>query len=518
MTVKKEAQPLLEEKLKSVFGHGSFRPYQKEIIQSVLEGEDVLAVLATGGGKSLCYQLPALLREGLTLVLSPLVSLMKDQVDKLSDQGLSSMWINATLTPKGLREAQEKLAQGQIKVLYVAPERLKNDEFVSILQGLDISLIAVDEAHCISGWGHDFRPSYRKIGKLLDFLSPRPPLLALTATATPQVETDICQKLKMTNPSVYKASFDRPNLTFFVRFPHQPRAWLIDHINELAPSTMVYCLTRKEVDLTAQALREKGFSRPVYAYHAGMKKKERTAAQEAFLADPQAVMVATNAFGMGIDKAGIHSVVHLGMPKDLESYYQEAGRGGRDGLACACFLLFSNRDDSLHRQMIFSRPLYYGGKPALSLKKLEQMLAYVFSETCLRRRLLAYFGEDHPPKCAGCSVCLDSRPQVMDLTQSAQILLSTIYYLKDRLRLDWLIKTVRGSKAKEVRCQGLDRLSTYGLLKDHSDQAIKLLLFYLQAKGHLAREAKKYGRLYITEKGARLLKGQDQIKTRLNFF
>jgi ATP-dependent DNA helicase RecQ len=501
----------LTNSLQKYFGHSCFRPQQQAIIQTILDGKDLLAVLPTGGGKSLCYQLPAMLLPGLTLVISPLVSLMKDQVDDLKSRGIQADWINSTLTPKQLREKLSDLANGQCKLLYVAPERLKSDDFLFLINTLSVNLIAVDEAHCVSTWGHDFRPSYKKLGKLLTELSDRPPIAGFTATATPSVKEDIVKLLYLDNPKIFQATFDRPNLYFQVEKPDDKKHWLMEYLPKLERSCIIYCATRKDVEVLADLLRSSG--EDPLTYHAGLSKKLRNQAQEDFLERDDALLIATNAFGMGIDKQDVRSIIHYQMPADLESYYQEAGRAGRDGQKSCCILLFSPGDVSLQRQMIFSRPAYYGGNRVNRLAKLNAITNYVMSGSCLRQSILTYFSED-TSSCGNCQNCA-ARPPSRDATREAQILLSTLHYIKGKAPAGLIPAIVRGSKKKVILEKQLDTLSTYGLLKNYPERSLQLLLLDLQAKGFLEKTNKKFATTYITPLGVDLLKGERQYLTKI---
>ncbi len=498
----------LETYLQQTFGFSQFRSHQREIIESILQGKDLLAILPTGGGKSLCYQLPALDLPGMTLVLSPLVSLMKDQVDSLIIKGIRADWINSTLTPKQMKEKMLQVASGNLQLLYLAPERLKSEDFIDLLQTIHVSLVAVDEAHCISSWGHDFRPSYKKIGTLLKNLPYRPPIAAFTATATLEVKEDIIEKLGLIRPAVFQDSFDRPNLYFTVESPDDKKKWLQTHVDAIESPAIFYAATRKECETTSNWLKDKG--KRVVTYHAGLSKKERQEAQEAFLLLDDIILVATNAFGMGIDKPNIRTILHLQMPKDIESYYQEAGRGGRDNQTCRCILLFGAGDAHLHRQMILSRPAYYGGRDH-SFKKLQQMLGYVFSDACYRKYLLTYFGDTTAQEhCDFCGHC--TNPILLsNVTKEAQILLSTLHYLKAKQGISVISGIVRGSKQKKIQQQGWDKLSTYHLLPSWSDADIRRLWLYLHFKGYLHKSDRAYARTYITRTGIDLLKGMHTV-------
>lgn len=398
------------------FGHSAFRPGQEALIDALLRGNDALGILPTGGGKSICYQVPALLKEHITLVISPLVSLMQDQVMALNQMGVRAAYINASLSPGQIREALNRAARYTYKIIYVAPERLLTASFLAFASQVDISMVAVDEAHCVSQWGQDFRPAYLNIPVFLDKLPQRPPVGAFTATATPQVRRDILTLLKLKDPHIEILGFDRPNLYFEVRTPKDKTQEVLGILQDKQGKTgIIYCATRKNVDALCDALRYHGYA--AERYHAGMSDADRKLAQEQFQFDRVKIMVATNAFGMGIDKSNVQFVIHYNMPKDLESYYQEAGRAGRDGEKADCILLYAKRDVFVAQYLIEKqredRALDEQQAAALKEKELERlkhMTYYATGTRCLRRRILAYFGENLSEDCHNCSCCLGVRP------------------------------------------------------------------------------------------------------------
>ncbi|MBE6725284.1 MAG: DNA helicase RecQ [Ruminococcaceae bacterium] len=506
--------------LKSVFGHDRFRPGQEEIVDALTGGRDALAVMPTGGGKSLCYQIPALLLPGVTLVISPLISLMKDQVMALVQNGVRAAYLNSTLTAGQYSRALANVRNGVYKIVYVAPERLWTDGFLSAVSELDISLIAVDEAHCVSGWGQDFRPAYLGIRDFVENLPHRPPVGAFTATATERVREDIAELLGLRDPCRVITGFDRPNLYFEVIPVEKSKKddALIRLIRDryFDKCGIVYCGTRNSVEEVTALLVSRGI--PARGYHAGMSDEERHAAQEDFVYDRIRVMVATNAFGMGIDKSNVSFVLHYHMPKDVESYYQEAGRAGRDGEAADCVLLASKSDLVLNRYLIDnSEP-----NPELSeeeqvrLRRLEydrldKMAGYCATPGCLRSYLLRYFGEEGPESCGNCSNCQGDF-LVKDVTEDAQKLLSCMARTGNRFGLSTLSAVLRASSNETVDRFGLDSLSTYGIMKGATEKYIRELASVLQADGSVAYEADSVYRIpHATEKARDILLGKRKV-------
>ena len=480
--------------LRQYFGFSSFRDGQQTLIDATLSGRDVLGVMPTGGGKSLCYELPALLLPGITLVISPLISLMKDQVMALRSAGIPAGCINSAMAPEALRAAYQDTRCGVYKILYVAPERLLGDGFCALSQELDISLVAVDEAHCISQWGQDFRPSYLKITEFLQKLPHRPALAAFTATATRQVREDIVRILQLQDPEVVVTGFDRPNLRFEVLRPKDKRTALLELLSaRREKSGIIYCATRKSVETVCSTLLSEGFA--ATRYHAGLEPEERQANQDAFLCDRATVMVATNAFGMGIDKSNVSYVIHYNMPKSLETYYQEAGRAGRDGSAADCILLYGPGDVTTANFLILNssenEALTDKQRQAVQaedLVRLDGMVSYCKTKDCLRGYILDYFGQAHDERCGSCGNC-QAEYTMQDLTREAQMILSCIVRMRNRLGYcvgaSLVCQTLRGSRAARVRELGLDTLPTYGLMKALPVPHIRELLELLEAESYV---------------------------------
>ncbi len=452
--------------LQEYFGYKEFRSSQSSIINSILSGKDTLAVMPTGGGKSICYQIPALLFDGITIVISPLISLMKDQVDNIKSLGISADYINSSLTYKQTQEVIENLNTNQIKLLYLAPERLQSPEFCNLIKKLNISQIAVDEAHCVSQWGHDFRTSYRYISQFIRELPKRPIITGFTATATEEVRNDIVKSIELKNPEIYISSFDRENLKINVLKIGDRLGYTLNYINENKDqSGIIYVSTRKEVDNIYEKLTENNIS--VTRYHAGLSDKERKKNQEDFVYDRVSVMVATNAFGMGIDKSNVRFVIHYNMPKNIEGYYQEIGRAGRDGEKSECILLFAPQDIITQKYLIEVGTQ----KPERRIndyKKLQTMIDFVHHNGCLRKYILNYFGEETDyDDCANCSSCL-SEGELTDKTVDAQKVLSCIYRMKRDFGVNTIVDVLRGSAQKKILQYKFNELSTYGIMKNYA--------------------------------------------------
>ena len=493
--------------LKKHFGYDQFRPLQAEIIASVLERRDTLVLMPTGGGKSLCYQLPALRFDGLTLVVSPLIALMKDQVDTLKANGIAAEFINSSLTYPELNRVRTRVRRNAVKILYVAPERLALSGFRDFLAGLKVSLVAVDEAHCISMWGHEFRPDYRNLVDLRRLL-PGVPFIALTATATEQVRRDVAEQLELTQPQEFAASFNRANLTYSVR----PKRNSVDALAALldeyrGESCIVYCFSRKSTEDLATALCERGLS--ALPYHAGLDTPVRSQTQEKFIRDEVPIIVATIAFGMGIDKPDVRLVVHYDLPKSLEGYYQETGRAGRDGLPSECALFYSYGDKV--KQDFFIDQIENAAEQRNAQDKLAQVIEFCDLQTCRRKYLLAYFGEDWPQdNCGGCDVCLTPREE-FDATVIAQKILSAIVRTGERFGIAHLSQVLRGANTKRIRELRHDRLSVYGIVGDFSDGEIKEVAGLLQAKSLLRKNSREYAGLSLTPVGRAFLKNREKL-------
>ena len=487
--------------LKTYFGHTAFRPGQEAVIDALLAGRDVLAVMPTGAGKSACYQIPAVLRRGVTLVVSPLISLMQDQVAALREAGIPAACIHSGQAEETYREIVSSALGGAFRILYVAPERLETDSFLHLALRLDVGLVAVDEAHCVSQWGQDFRPSYLKIADFLARLPRRPVVGAFTATATEQVKADIAALLGLRDPLTLTTGFDRPNLYFAVARPRDKECYVEEYIlDHLGKSGIVYCATRKSVESLCRHLRAAGI--PATRYHAGLEAGERQKNQEDFVYDRRRVMVATNAFGMGIDKSNVSFVLHYNMPKNLENYYQEAGRAGRDGEKAECILLFSLGDVQTARYFIDNNtdnedltPAQAGTVRARELERLDRMVAYCKTTRCLRGVLLEYFGEHHPGKCGNCGNCCGDFVET-DITTEAQKILSGLARIQKRwpggLGVVALVQMLRGSRDKNTLNRGLDRLPTYGIMKDTPPARMRQYLDALEEQGYVVPAGDEY--------------------------
>ncbi|MHC2834036.1 DNA helicase RecQ [Bacillus sp. F9_6S_D1_P_5] len=496
-----------QELLASYFGYSSFRRGQDETIKNVLDGKDTVCIMPTGGGKSICYQIPALVFEGTTLVISPLISLMKDQVDTLVQNGISATYINSSISIAEANQRIQLAKQGHYKLLYVAPERLDSMEFVDQLIDMKIPMIAIDEAHCISQWGHDFRPSYLHIHRILDYLPEKPLVLALTATATPQVREDICNTLGINQENTIMTTFERENLSFSVIKGQDRHAYLADYIRQnQKESGIIYAATRKVVDQLYEDLMKAGVS--VSKYHAGMSDNDRNEQQELFLRDEVSVMVATSAFGMGIDKSNIRYVIHYQLPKNMESYYQEAGRAGRDGLDSACILLYSSQDVQVQRFLIDQST----GESRFSneLEKLQNMTDYCHTEQCLQSFILQYFGEEPKEDCGRCGNCTDDRESI-DVTRESQMVLSCMIRTNQRFGKQMIAQVLTGSKNKKVIEFNFHTLPTYGLLSNRSVKEVSEFIEFLISDELIAVEHGTYPTLKVTEKGKEVLLGKENV-------
>lgn len=509
--------------LQRVFGYSAFRGGQEALIDAQLQGRDAFGIMPTGGGKSLCYQIPALLLEGVTLVISPLISLMRDQVMALKNAGVAAAYINSSLTPAQIRLVYRNIQSGMYKIIYVAPERLLTDGFLEAIQARKVSLVTVDEAHCISQWGQDFRPSYLKIVDFLNILTPRPVVSAFTATATETVRQDIAQILQLRDPLRVVTGFDRPNLRFEVQRPKQKLPALIDLVQQRRDKAgIVYCATRKAVEEVCENLQLNGIA--ATRYHAGLPDEERRDNQEDFLYDRKTVMVATNAFGMGIDKSNVSYVIHYNMPQSLESYYQEAGRAGRDGAEAECILLYAPGDVQTAKYLI-QHPALSGElsqeeleqKQRLDLERLDVMVNYCKTQECLRGYILDYFGQEHESFCGNCSNC-GTETEERDITDQARMILSCVQRMSAKLGyslgLTSVVRTLLGSRDKRLLQLGLDKLGSYGMLRKLGKDDLRAMAENLESQGYLETDP-VHGGVSLTQKAQGVLFEGKTVSMRL---
>ena len=496
--------------LETYFGYTSFRPAQEAPIASLLRNEDVIGIMPTGAGKSICFQIPALCKAGLTIVFSPLISLMKDQVDGLLVQNIPAALINSTLTQAEFNKTMYEVRSGKIKLLYIAPERLGSNFFCNVLRALPIAQVIVDEAHCISEWGHDFRPSYRLIGEWLNSLPKRPIVGAFTATATKYVENDIKKLLGLENANVYVTGFDRPNLSFSVIRTPKRMDYVVHYVRQHANENgIIYCATRKDVDRVYENLTRAGIK--VGHYHGGLSDEVRREMQNAYADDKLQVMVATNAFGMGIDKSNVRYVLHYQMPRNMESYYQEAGRAGRDGAPAECILLYSGQDVQVHKYLI-EQSIETPERQEVELRKLQSMIDYCFCSNCLRKYMLNYFGESTVwTTCDNCSSCKGSGDKV-NVTKEAKAIFRAIMGTDERYGASMITSIVRGERTDRIMRAGHDALPVFGLLSNVDEKSIKGLIQQFVASGYLRSSSGKYPVLSLTAGAEEVLGGHKEVE------
>ena len=496
--------------LETYFGYTSFRPAQEAPIASLLRNEDVIGIMPTGAGKSICFQIPALCKAGLTIVFSPLISLMKDQVDGLLVQNIPAALINSTLTQAEFNKTMYEVRSGKIKLLYIAPERLGSNFFCNVLRALPIAQVIVDEAHCISEWGHDFRPSYRLIGEWLNSLPKRPIVGAFTATATKYVENDIKKLLGLNHANVYVTGFDRPNLSFAVIRTPKRMDYVVHYVRQHANENgIIYCATRKDVDRVYENLTRAGIK--VGHYHGGLSDEVRREMQNAYADDKLQVMVATNAFGMGIDKSNVRYVLHYQMPRNMESYYQEAGRAGRDGAPAECILLYSGQDVQVHKYLI-EQSIETPERQEVELRKLQSMIDYCFCSNCLRKYMLNYFGESTVwTTCDNCSSCKGSGDKV-NVTKEAKAIFRAIMGTDERYGASMITSIVRGERTDRIMRAGHDALPVFGLLSNVDEKSIKGLIQQFVASGYLRSSSGKYPVLSLTAGAEEVLAGHKEVE------
>jgi len=502
--------------LETYFGYTSFRPAQEAPIASLLRNEDVIGIMPTGAGKSICFQIPALCKAGLTIVFSPLISLMKDQVDGLLVQNIPAALINSTLTQEEFNKTMYEVRSGKIKLLYIAPERLGSNFFCNVLRALPIAQVIVDEAHCISEWGHDFRPSYRLIGEWLNSLPKRPIVGAFTATATKYVENDIKKLLGLDKANVYVTGFDRPNLSFSVIRTPKRMDYVVHYVRQHANENgIIYCATRKDVDRVYENLTRAGIK--VGHYHGGLSDEVRSEMQNAYADDKLQVMVATNAFGMGIDKSNVRYVLHYQMPRNMESYYQEAGRAGRDGAPAECILLYSGQDVQVHKYLI-EQSIETPERQEVELRKLQSMIDYCFCSNCLRKYMLNYFGESTVwTTCDNCSSCKGSGDKV-NVTKEAKAIFRAIMGTDERYGASMITSIVRGDRTDRIMRAGHDALPVFGLLSNVDEKSIKGLIQQFVASGYLRSSSGKYPVLSLTAGAEEVLAGHKEVEKSDNMY
>lgn len=494
--------------LKKYYGFDTLRRGQYEIIDSILNGKDTFCLMPTGGGKSICYQIPAIIMQGITIVISPLISLMKDQVDNLTGVGIKAAYINSTQNMNTIKNILIEASIGEYKILYISPERLESKIFIDIIKEFHICQIAIDEAHCVSQWGHDFRKSYLEISSFYNILKSKPVISAFTATATQEVREDSIKLLGLSNPYVYKGDINRENLNISVLKEIDKLETLKDIIRENeGQSGIVYCASRKEVDNLYYYLRDLGYN--VGKYHGGLKDDEKERFQEEFLYENMDIIIATNAFGMGIDKSNIRFIVHFTIPQNIESYYQEIGRGGRDGEKCSCYLFYCEADIS-RVEYIINRSSSINRRE-IGLKKFQALIDYCISKECYRKYILNYFGNDHKLSyCNNCSNCLND-DELKDFTRESQMILSTVFRTREQYGISVLVDILKGFKGPKIIQNNLDKITTYGIMKEYDSSFIKDLIKSLLNEGYVDLKEGTYSMLKLNSKSIRLLKSQEIV-------
>lgn len=496
-----------EQILQDVFGYQTFRIGQQEVIEAVADGRDCLVIMPTGGGKSLCYQIPALMREGLTLVISPLISLMKDQVDQLNANGVTAAYLNSTMSREAMQDTYRAMQSGEVKLVYVSPERVLTRDFLERLYDMPLSMVAVDEAHCISQWGHDFRPEYAALGTLKQHFD-QLPVMALTATADETTRNDIVSRLSLVDPHTYLGSFDRPNIRYTLQEKYKPMSQLTRYLGGVrGQSGIVYCNSRKRVEQITEKLCDNGIR--AAAYHAGLEHDERARVQEGFQRDDIHIVVATVAFGMGINKPNVRFVVHYDIPRNIESYYQETGRAGRDGLPAEAVMFYDPSDLAWLRRCLDEKD--EGPQKQVESHKLNAMGAFAEAQTCRRQVLLNYFGEYREEPCGNCDICLDP-PKRFAAVEVAQKALSCVYRVNQSFGINHVVDVIRGMQNQRIREHGQEQLSTYGIGREHSHEFWVSILRQLVHRGFLTQSIVRSSTLQLTEKARAVLRAEVELE------